>query len=264
VPLSPDETLQAKTFIEAVVYRLGDGVGALAVAVGATALHLSFPSLSVISLVVAAAWIGVAIQARRGYVERLLATLRPRCDAARQPGISDAAIATSRATSGDGPGPSHAPDRRARVLDGGSSETGRMPLDRLFEPDQTTRLEILRALNTFHACHPEERVEAEPLVTVLAAEIVGLYRLFETSMQTQPDVSATRECQESVERICRLLMLISPEHDPVSAFAALQSGDARLKANALEYLENTVKPRYRRLLIPLLEFENESGLDSAT
>ena len=41
----------------------------------------------------------------------------------------------------------------------------------------------------------------------------------------------------------------------LSAFAALRSGDARLKANALEYLENILKPRYRRLLVPLLEHE---------
>jgi hypothetical protein len=58
-----------------------------------------------------------------------------------------------------------------------------------------------------------------------------------------------------VERICRLLKLISPEHDPLSALAALQSGDARLKANALEYLENILKPQYRRLLVPLLELD---------
>jgi ATP/ADP translocase len=90
VPLSPDETLHAKTFIEAVVYRIGDGVGALAVAFGATVLHLSFPSLSVISLGFAAAWFGVAMQARHGYVERLLATFRQRNDATWQPVARDA------------------------------------------------------------------------------------------------------------------------------------------------------------------------------
>ena len=95
-------------------------------------------------------------------------------------------------------------------------------------------------------------------------EVTAATPLLETETSMRPDVSATREYKESVERICRLLKLISPEHDTLGAFAALESGDARLKANALEYLENTVKPRYRRLLIPLLEFENESGLDSAT
>jgi AAA family ATP:ADP antiporter len=186
VPLSPREALQTKAFIEAVVYRIGDGVGALAVVFGATVLHLSFPSLSFISLAFVAAWIGVAMQARHGYVEGLLATLGPGSKA---------------------------------------------------------------ALNAFP--RPDDLAEAEPLVTELAAEIVGLYRLCESS--TRPDV--LREYSESVERICRLLKLISPEHDPLSAFAALRSGDARLKANALEYLENILKPQYRRLLVPLLEHQ---------
>jgi hypothetical protein len=93
------------------------------------------------------------------------------------------------------------------------------------------------------------------VATVLAAEIVGLYRLFETSMLTRSDVTATPDYRESVERICRLLTIISPEHDPASAFAALQTGDARMKANALEYLENVLKPRHRRLLVQLLELE---------
>jgi ATP/ADP translocase len=303
VPLSADETLQAKTFIDAVVYRVGDGVGALAVAFGATVLHLSFPSLSVISLGFLAAWIGVAMQARLGYVERLLSTLRQRRDGANpswcksgvatrttmrsagkarpasakasarsrrssrlqecpaneggRPRISGiTTIATSRATSCERSVRQCVRNRNRRVVvHAGSSETGRVLLESLFDANQTTRLEILRALNAFHACHPDERAEAGPLITALAAEIVGLYRLFETSLPTRSEVSATRDYKESIERICRLLKLISPEHDPVSAFDALQSGDARLKANALEYLENILKPQYRRLLVPLLELE---------
>jgi AAA family ATP:ADP antiporter len=200
VPLSPGEAWQSKAFIEAVVYRIGDGVGALAVVFGASVLHWSFPSLSFISLAFVAAWIGVAMQARHGYVEGLLATLGPGSKAAGQDLASDSAAATLNA-----------------------------------------------------ACHRDDLAGAEPLVTALAAEIVGLYRLFETS--TRSDVSASREYTESVERIGQLLTLMSPEHDPLSAFAALRSGDARLKANALEYLENILKPQYRGLLVPLLEHE---------
>src|SRR6185436_6239653 len=72
MPLSQSETLQGKTFIDAVVYRIGDGVGTLAAAFGATFLHLSFSSLSIISLGFVAAWIGAVLQARHGYMERLL------------------------------------------------------------------------------------------------------------------------------------------------------------------------------------------------
>jgi hypothetical protein len=79
-------------------------------------------------------------------------------------------------------------------------------------------------------------------VTALAAEIVGLYRLAGAARRTAADLSASEDYKESVERICRLMTLISPEHDSLSAMAALQSGDPRLKANAIEYLENTLKP----------------------
>jgi hypothetical protein len=131
-------------------------------------------------------------------------------------------------------------------------------VESLFEPDQTARLENLRALNAFQAGDPHPFAEQGPLLTALAAEIVGLYRLLETSVQTQSDESATRDYQQSLERICRLLKLISPEHDPLSAFRGFQSGDARLKANALEYLENILKPGYRGLLLSLLERETGS------
>jgi AAA family ATP:ADP antiporter len=209
-PLAPNEALQTKMFIEAVVYRIGDGVGTLAVVFGATVLHLSFPALSFISLGFLAAWIGVAMQARHGYVEGLLATLR----------------------------------RRSDVV------AGQAPAD-----DTTAR-----TLNPVQTCQPHEPADAQPpLGTTLAAEIVGLYRLVETSDPGRSDVSTKREYQESVERICRLLKLIAPEHDPLSALAALQSGDARLKANGLEYLENILEPQYRRMLIPLLEARDLSA-----
>jgi AAA family ATP:ADP antiporter len=202
-PLSPDEAFQTRMFIEAVVYRIGDGVGTLAVVFGATALHLSFPSLSFISLGFLAAWIGFAMQARHGYVKSLLATLRRRTDVVAAP----------------------APAK-----------------------------DLARTVKAARTCQPDEPADAQPLLgTTLAAEIVGLYRLVETSGQGRSDTSTRREYIESVERICQLLKLISPEHDPLSALAALQSGDARLKANGLEYLENILEPRYRRLLIPLLE-----------
>lgn len=241
LPLSPDDTLQAKTFIEAVVYRAGDGVGALVVAFGATVLHLSFPSLSVISLGFLAAWLGVAMRAPHGYVQRLLVTLRPRSGAPIRLDVLDGA---PRVVAHAGP----------------LAAGGRGLVESLFEPDQTARLENLRALNAFQAGDPHPFAEEGPLLTALAAEIVGLYRLLETSVQTQSDESATRDYEQSLERICRLLKLISPEHDPVSAFRGLQSGDARLKANALEYLENILKPGYRGLLLSLLELETRNPL----
>jgi ATP/ADP translocase len=286
VPLSASEALQAKTFIEAVVYRLGDGAGTLAVIFGASMLHMSFPCLSVISLALLCAWIAVAMQAQHGYLDHLLAALRRSCLAAgparpftptvrrREPpatwpnvlcaGNNDqeltaagrAATAHLRQALHDASLPPDVRRRNAHILShSGSLEAGRALADSVLEPDQTLRLEILRALTAWHACHPGEVAGAEPVNTALAAEIVGLYCLCQTR---DPDCSdaaaaAARESEEALERILRLLNLICPSLDLASAFAAFQSNDARLRANALEYLENILEPHYRKVLVPLLE-----------
>jgi len=261
VPLSPDETLQAKTFIEAVVYRIGDGVGALVVAFGATVLHLTFPSLSVISLGFLAAWTGVAIRAPHGYVQRLLVTLRPRNEVAEHERACDTTVAASPATRRQSPVRVDVPDSAPLVVHVGPPDDGRRLVESVFESNPSTRLENLRALNAFQASHPHVLAEAGLLLTALAAEIVGLYRLLETSVQTRSDESTTGDYEQSLERICQLLQLISPEHDSFSAFRAIRSGDPRLKANALEYLENVLKPGYRALLVSLLELETSLETD---
>ena len=228
MPLSQSETLQGKTFIEAVVYRMGDGVGAFAAAIGATVLHLSFSSLSIISLAFLAGWIAAVIQARHGYVKSLLATLRQHTETAG----------------------------RKRANDGVAAGSCPAPVDGLFEPDHASRLATLRVLNGSRPCRPDGPATVEPLVTSLAAEIVGLYRLIHMSKAGHSYVAATPEYKETVERIVRLLELVAPENDPLSALAALESDDPRLKANGIEYLDNILKPEYRKFLVPLLEHKS--------
>jgi ATP/ADP translocase len=284
VPLSASEALQAKTFIEAVVYRLGDGAGALAVIFGASILHMSFPCLSVISLALLGAWIAVALQAQHGYLDHLLAAVRRSClisgtarpstrtvrrcaSPATWPnglcsGYNDeeltawdnATTASLRQTLQDASLPLDVRRRIAHVLSHRPSlDAGRALADSVLEPDRTLRLEILRALTAWHECHPGDSAGREPVGTALAAEIVGLYCLCQTRGSNRAETAAARESEEALERILRLLNLTSPTRDLASTFAALQSTDARLRANALEYLENILEPHYRKLLVPLLE-----------
>jgi ATP:ADP antiporter, AAA family len=223
VPLSPDETLQGKTFIDSVVYRIGDAAGALGVAFGAGVLHFSFSSMSLLSLAFLAAWIGGVIQARHRYVERLLVTLRP--------------------------------PRPLLAASGGGRDLCLRLVDRIFQPNQVTRLQALRTLNAAQACDRSELGISEPLATALAAEIVGLYRLIQTSASPSSHIAATPEYRDSIERILRLLNVVSPDTDSLSVLAALQSGNPRLKAIGLEYLENVLRLEYRRFLVPLLDLE---------
>jgi ATP/ADP translocase len=283
VPLSASEALEAKTFIEAVVYRLGDGAGALAVIFGASILHMSFPCLSVISLALLGAWIAVALRAQHGYLDHLLAAVRRSClipgparpftrtarretptawpndlcagDNEEKLTVYGSAATTSlRQALQDASVPRDIRRRVAHVLSHSRSRhAGRALTDSVLEPDATLRLDILKALTAWHACHPGEIADREAVGTAVAAEIVGLYCLCQTRDSSRTGTAAAREFEETVERILRLLNVISPTHDLACAFAALQSKDARLRANALEYLENVLEPHCRKVLVPLLE-----------
>ena len=59
--------------------------------------------------------------------------------------------------------------------------------------------------------------------------------------------------EKDLERIFRLLKLLSPQQALQNAYLDLQSKDATAHANALEYLDNTLKPNLRNLLVPLID-----------
>ena len=59
--------------------------------------------------------------------------------------------------------------------------------------------------------------------------------------------------EQEVERIFRLMGLLFPAYDLHSAYFGLRSGNAAVRANALEFLDNILKPQLRSLLVPLLD-----------
>ena len=60
---------------------------------------------------------------------------------------------------------------------------------------------------------------------------------------------------QELERIFRLMKLLLPEHDLHSAYFGLQSGNALVHSNALEFLEHALPARLRDLLLPLIDSE---------
>jgi hypothetical protein len=58
---------------------------------------------------------------------------------------------------------------------------------------------------------------------------------------------------QEVERIFRLLALLYPKHDLHSACVGVQSSDPVAHDNAIEFLDNILKPQLRGLLVPLLD-----------
>jgi AAA family ATP:ADP antiporter len=84
LPVPAAQKVQVKSFIDTVVWRSGDGLGALAVLVFANQLDLTARQMSVVALVVLGGWITAAYVARRQYVTNLSESIHQhRLDAER-------------------------------------------------------------------------------------------------------------------------------------------------------------------------------------
>lgn len=143
----------------------------------------------------------------------------------------------------------------------GTSRGQRILVDHLLQPDVVLRMRVIGALNTFHKLHQDVDVDRQAVEMVLMAEIMGHYRsyqilgslgdAFET---TEPVALALHSSmQQEVERIFRLMGLRWPEFDMHSAYVGLTSTNAAVRANAIEFLDNILKPQVRSLLVPLLD-----------
>ena len=71
LPVSASQTFRAKSFIDTVVYRLGDAMGGLVVLLFAVVLRWSPIQVSWVCLVMIGGWIAAALVARSQYVENL-------------------------------------------------------------------------------------------------------------------------------------------------------------------------------------------------
>ncbi|HTR02915.1 MAG TPA: Npt1/Npt2 family nucleotide transporter [Thermoanaerobaculia bacterium] len=78
LPIPPEIKLQAKSTIDTVIWRLGDGLSGLTLAIFTDRLHWSAQRVSLVNLVFAGAWIAAAIATRRRYGDTLLQSIRQR------------------------------------------------------------------------------------------------------------------------------------------------------------------------------------------
>src|SRR6185436_16405958 len=69
LPVPASHTFRVKSFIDTVVYRLGDASGGLVVLLFAAVLGWSPIRMSAIGIVFVSAWIAIAFVARRQYIE---------------------------------------------------------------------------------------------------------------------------------------------------------------------------------------------------
>jgi ATP:ADP antiporter, AAA family len=135
--------------------------------------------------------------------------------------------------------------------------------DNLLDGDATIRFRVISAINKLRQMDPGRPYDATLVETAVAAEIMGHYRSYQIVgmlaaqfEQSDPVVQAVRESiRQEVERIFRLLKVLYPDYDLHSAYFGLQSTNPVVHGNALEFLDNILKPQMRTLLVPLLDSE---------
>jgi AAA family ATP:ADP antiporter len=127
--------------------------------------------------------------------------------------------------------------------------------ENLLQPDLVLRFRIISALNKLHETRRDLTLDREAIETGLTAELMGHYRSYQLlgALGGEPNAALKHSMDHELERIFRLLKLLFPSIDLQNAYAGVQYGDPRTRANALEFLDNTLAPRMRSLLVPLID-----------
>src|SRR4029079_13882743 len=134
-------------------------------------------------------------------------------------------------------------------------------IEGLLQADVTLRHRVIASLNKLHDLHPEVRLDEQLIELVLAAEIAGHYRSYQVlgplRQQLKEDdpvlQGLSQSMEQELERIFRLMGLRFPGPGLHDAYVGLRSSSGIVRANALEFLDNVLKPELRRLLVPLLD-----------
>ncbi len=134
-------------------------------------------------------------------------------------------------------------------------------IEGLLQSDVTLRQRVIASLNKLHDIHPEVHIDGQLVELVLAAEIAGHYRSYqvlgplrEHLKDDDPGLEGfRRSMDQELERIFRLMGLLVPGPGLHDAYVGVRSGNPTVRENALEYLDNVLKPELRRVLLPLID-----------
>ncbi len=109
--------------------------------------------------------------------------------------------------------------------------------------------------------HPEVQLDPAAVELLLAAEIVGHYRSYQVLGPLQERLRPGRSgaqamgnsMEQELERIFRVMALLLPHAGLHDAYVGLRSSNPTVRGNAIEFLDNVLKPELRQLLVPLLD-----------
>ena len=139
----------------------------------------------------------------------------------------------------------------------GSTSAAAVLGEALLEPDLTLRFHVISALNKLQETRRDLVLDRQTIDAVMIAELMGHYRSYQLlgAQGGVPNDALQRSMMHEMERIFRLMKLLSPTLDLKEAYAGARSPDAVMHANALEFLDNTLSPELRVLIVPLLDSE---------
>jgi len=143
----------------------------------------------------------------------------------------------------------------------GTPQASRALADNILQADSVLRFRLISSLNKLQELHKHPPLDRGLVETVMVAEIMGHYRSYQILgvLRQHVDEMLRKAMEGEVERIFRLMKLLYPSIDFQNAYRGIQSRDQATHANALEFLENTVNPGLRTLLLPLIDSEVSVG-----
>ncbi|HSC25846.1 MAG TPA: Npt1/Npt2 family nucleotide transporter [Vicinamibacterales bacterium] len=134
-------------------------------------------------------------------------------------------------------------------------------VDSLLHADAVLRHRVIASLNKLRLVHPDVVLDPSAVELLLAAEIAGHYRSYQvlgpleaTLKEDDPVLQAMHHSMEQeIERIFRLMALLYAQGGLHDAYVGLRAANPIIRANALEFLDNVLKPELRQILVPLLD-----------
>jgi AAA family ATP:ADP antiporter len=139
----------------------------------------------------------------------------------------------------------------------GTLEAARTLAENLLQVDSILRYRITVALNKLQELHRDLPLDRGFIETIMVAEIMGHYRSYQiySMLRGYADGLFKTSIDREVERIFRLMKLLFPTVDFENAYRGIRSSDPVAHANALEFLDNTLSPTLRSLVLPVIDSE---------
>ena len=131
------------------------------------------------------------------------------------------------------------------------------------EPDGFLRFKLLAAIDRLHRDQPELTFDRKPLEALILKQSTRYYtwlslhyNLFVRAKLPADSLlaQALREkTDRAVSRIYLLLGMLYPRQDVTAARWAIERGDSKTRASALEYLDNLLTGAVRKRIMPVIE-----------